>query len=468
MDLEAYSRMLLPSIVSALAFGHLTIADHVRDTPILIFGVISLCLAAAFLAFWHSAKDYRVFLGMGFYFLIVALQQFWRYFAGVEHDWFFSDLNNPFLVITAALALQIKDWRWTWLLWPIYLFNLIFGWLPSMAFSRGWSLFVAQAAIAIFIVQAVRQNDSQLRLVAAGFALVVFDRCTVFETFRKVTSIPRFVEIGGWRWYLTTPIVVLMGIITLVVYVRDLVQDRKDKQRLAAEIEAARAVQQVLIPDQVHDVPGFHIESAYKPAGELGGDFFQIIPNSLGSTLVVLGDVSGKGLKAAMTVSLTVGMLRVLAGRISGPASLLAELNHRLQGRLQGGFVTCLVLRLDAGGRCVVSSAGHPAPFLNHFEIELPGSLPLGLISSAAYSETWVQLRPGDRFVLYTDGLVEARNYQGELFSFGRLQALLASGVDANQATEAAQKFGQDDDITVLTFTCDTCPGNSANNHESV
>jgi hypothetical protein len=455
MVLEVHSHMPLSSIVSAVAFGHLTIADHVRDTPIMIFGVIALCLAAAFLAFWQSAKDYRVFLAIGLYFSMIALQQFWRYFVGTEDDWFFGDLNSPFLVITAALALQIKDWRWTWLLWPVYLFNLIFGWSPSMAFSREWSLFVAQVAITIFIVQAVRRNDSQLRVVAAGFALVVLDRCTVFETFRKVTSIPRFVEIGGWRWYLTTPIVVLMGIVTLVVYVRHLIQDRKDKQRMAAEIEAARAVQQVLIPDQVHEVPGFQIESAYKPAGELGGDFFQIIPNTPGSTLVVLGDVSGKGLKAAMTVSLTVGMVRALASRISAPARLLAELNQRLQGRLQGGFVTCLVLRLDAGGGCVISSAGHPAPFLNHFEIQLPGSLPLGLISSAAYSEAWVQLRGGDRFVLYTDGLVEARNYLGELFSFDRLQALLASGANANQATEAAQKFGQDDDITVLTFTRD-------------
>jgi phosphoserine phosphatase RsbU/P len=226
--------------------------------------------------------------------------------------------------------------------------------------------------------------------------------------------------------------------------------------RLAAELEAARAMQQILIPEPIDEVPGFRVESTYKPAGEVGGDFFQIIPSPGNhSTLVVLGDVSGKGLKAAMTVSLTVGMIRALANTISKPAELLTELNQRLHGRLQGGFVTCMVMRLDAGGNCLISSAGHPAPFLNHREIELAGSLPLALATTAIYCETSIQLRPGDRFVLYTDGLVEARNRAGELFSFDRLQALLATGADAGQATEAALRFGQDDDITVLAFTRD-------------
>jgi Stage II sporulation protein E (SpoIIE) len=305
--------MHVTDLIGALGIEQLTTADHVRDTPILIFGVFALCLSAAFLALWRAAPDYRVFLSMGLYFVVLSTQQFWRYFAGTDHDWVLGDLSNPFLVITDALALQVKNWRWTWLLWPVYLFNLIAGWTPSMDFSHEWSLFVAQIAIVIFIAQTVRKKDSRLQLIAAGFVLVVFVRCTVFDHFCAVTSIPHSILIRGWRWYLTTPIMVLMGIVTLVVYVGDLIQDRKDKERLAAELEAARAVQQVLIPDQTLEVPGFRVESAYKPAGEVGGDFFQIIPSQNGSTLVVLGDVSGKGLKAAMTVSLTVGMIRAFA-----------------------------------------------------------------------------------------------------------------------------------------------------------
>jgi serine phosphatase RsbU (regulator of sigma subunit) len=188
----------------------------------------------------------------------------------------------------------------------------------------------------------------------------------------------------------------------------------------------------------------------------VGGDFFQIIPldgEYAGSTLILLGDVSGKGLKAAMTVSLIVGAARTLARFAPRPAVLLAELNYRLHGRLQGGFTTCLAMRLEADGHCTVASAGHPAPFLNKHELELPGALPLGLMADASYEEREFEMGEGDHFALYTDGLLEARSASGEIFSFARLDALFATQPDAARATEAAVDFGQDDDITVLTLT---------------
>jgi serine phosphatase RsbU (regulator of sigma subunit) len=120
---------------------------------------------------------------------------------------------------------------------------------------------------------------------------------------------------------------------------------------------------------------------------------------------------------------------------------------------MQGGFTTCLALRLGPDGHCTVASAGHPAPFLNDRELDLPGALPLGLTAEASYHETAFDLREGDRFSLYTDGLLEARSASGELFSFARVDALFATRPDAAQATEAAVSFGQDDDITVLTLT---------------
>jgi serine phosphatase RsbU (regulator of sigma subunit) len=119
---------------------------------------------------------------------------------------------------------------------------------------------------------------------------------------------------------------------------------------------------------------------------------------------------------------------------------------------MQEGFVTCIALRLDPNGICILSSAGHPAPYANGRELNMPGSLPLGLIPNSSYEETQFWLRVGDRFEIYTDGLLEARNPSGELYGFDRLQALFNSGVDAAGATEAAVEFGQDDDITVLTL----------------
>jgi len=247
----------------------------------------------------------------------------------------------------------------------------------------------------------------------------------------------------------------LLFAIVYAVY-RYMQETMRRQGKLEQEFKSARELQQVLIPDTLPEVPGYAVTSAYRPAQEVGGDFFQIIPldgQYRGCTLVLLGDVSGKGLKAAMTVSLIVGAVRTLAKFAPRPAELLAELNQRLWGRMQGGFTTCMAMILAPNGHCVVASAGHPAPFLNDRELDLPGALPLGLTADAQYTELAFDLGEGDHFSLYTDGLLEARSPSGELFSFARVDALFATRPDAARATEAAVDFGQDDDITVLTLT---------------
>lgn len=247
----------------------------------------------------------------------------------------------------------------------------------------------------------------------------------------------------------------LLLAIIYAVY-RYLQESSRRQSTLEEEFKSARELQQVLIPENLPALPGFAMTSAYKPAQEVGGDFFQIIPldgEFAGSTLILLGDVSGKGLRAAMTVSLIVGAVRTLARFAPSPAEVLAELNQRLFGRLQGGFATCLALRVSADGSCVMASAGHPAPFLNKQEVKLPGALPLGIMPEASYEEMTIALREGDHFALYTDGLLEARSANGEIFSFERLDALFATHPDAAKASATAVDFGQDDDITVLTLT---------------
>lgn len=247
----------------------------------------------------------------------------------------------------------------------------------------------------------------------------------------------------------------LLLAIIYAVY-RFMVDSTQRQGDLEQEFRSARELQQVLIPDNLPTLPGFAFTSAYRPAQEVGGDFFQVIPlegEYEGSTLILLGDVSGKGLRAAMTVALIVGAARTLARFAPDPAEILAELNLRLFGRLQGGFATCLVLRLSPEGRCVIATAGHPAPFMNKQEIDLPGALPLGIVPAACYQETAIEFREGDHFALYTDGLLEARSPSGEVYSFERLNALFATRPDAAKAADAAVDFGQDDDITVLTLT---------------
>jgi Stage II sporulation protein E (SpoIIE) len=232
--------------------------------------------------------------------------------------------------------------------------------------------------------------------------------------------------------------------------------NQRRQTNLEREFQNARELQQILVPETLPAISGFTLTSAYRPAQEVGGDFFQIIPlegAQQGSTLIALGDVSGKGLQAAMTVSLIVGAVRTLAKFSPQPAQMLAEINQRLHGRLRGGFATCITVLLNPDGSCVVSSAGHPAPFLNQREVELPGALPLGLDLAASYQQVDIQLHEGDHFSLYTDGLLEARNASGELYGFERLEVLFGTRPSASQASQEAVAFGQEDDVTVLTLT---------------
>jgi serine phosphatase RsbU (regulator of sigma subunit) len=182
----------------------------------------------------------------------------------------------------------------------------------------------------------------------------------------------------------------------------------------------------------------------------VGGDFFQVIPLKSGHTLVIVGDVSGKGLTSAMIVSMLVGMLCTVTGFTEEPAEILGELNRRLCGRTHGGFVTCATMRLEADGRMTLANAGHLPPYLNGMEIPYAGSLPLGVSSDSAYEQSSFVLGGGDRLFLLTDGIVEAQNQEGELLGFPRVESMLREGATAHALAETAQKLGQADDITVL------------------
>jgi hypothetical protein len=225
-----------------------------------------------------------------------------------------------------------------------------------------------------------------------------------------------------------------------------------EKAALDGEMAAAREVQRLMVPEILPSVRGYTIESVYRPAAEVGGDFFQVIRLKSGRTLLVIGDVSGKGLSAAMIVSTIVGMLWVVSAFTEEPAEILSELNRRLYGRTHDGFATCLIVRLEADGRLILANAGHPPPFLNGTEFSTTGSMPLGLVESSTYTQTVLEMRTGDRTVLLTDGIPEARNKQGVLLGFSRVESLLHEGADVSGVAEAAQSFGQNDDLTVISI----------------
>jgi serine phosphatase RsbU (regulator of sigma subunit) len=154
-----------------------------------------------------------------------------------------------------------------------------------------------------------------------------------------------------------------------------------------------------------------------------------------------------------MTVSLIVGTLRTLADYTQQPAEILRGLNRRLIGRTDGGFVTCLVLHIAANGETTVANAGHLPPFREGKEMPVSGSLPLGVSAHSSYEEFTFRLHENETLTLYTDGIVEARNSRRELFGFERLSELLASHPDVGKIVDAAEAFGQEDDITAVSIT---------------
>jgi hypothetical protein len=233
--------------------------------------------------------------------------------------------------------------------------------------------------------------------------------------------------------------------IIIIIFVRFL-RIHHEQERASGELAAARSVQELMIPHEKVETPGYEVQSVYTPATEVGGDFFHVQSTPEGGLLVVLGDVAGHGLQAAMNVSMLMGVLRFTQEK--SPARILESLNRVLQG--SESFTTCQAVMFGAEGEVVISNAGHLPPYLNTQEVRLPGGLPLGVLTDVTYDEVRLYLHPGDRLLMMSDGVVEARHGSGELFGFDRVHNL--SNQSAFYIADAAKAFGQEDDITVLTI----------------
>ncbi len=251
---------------------------------------------------------------------------------------------------------------------------------------------------------------------------------------------------------MSTISLILSLVIITVLLLRRFLYGQREREQWKLEIEQARQVQQVLIPsaEALPTVAGLAIETEYRPARQVGGDFFQIIPDkSDGIVLIVVGDVTGKGLQAGMLVALIVGAIRNQTETSFEPLKMLESLNRRLIGRGHA-HATCLALRIAADGAATLANAGHLPPYRNGKELPMEGALPLGMVESAEFSVMHFQLAPDDSLMLLSDGIAEAQNEHGQLFGFERIHELLQKPVTASQVAAVAQKFGQQDDISVL------------------
>ncbi|HEY1803161.1 MAG TPA: SpoIIE family protein phosphatase [Terracidiphilus sp.] len=377
-----------------------------------------------------------------------------------------------FFMFLAALLKQ----RRTSLFW-IALASALVANLPTLAYSLnfiGDPTWVGTTALAnlpfdvcilTLLIFAARRGNLDARLllgpVALSYCVNILSLILITLYLAGVTSFApytRLMQLFNWPFPASAQNIAdfLMQISILAILVLRFARTRRDEERHAAELEAARAVQQVLVPENIPAIPGFKIQNVYKPAAEVGGDFSQIIPLADGGLLLAIGDVSGKGVPAAMTVSLLVGTLRTLAHYTQSPREILAAMNQRMIGRTSGGFTTCLVVRLGPDGKIIAANAGHLAPYCAGAEQGIESGLPLGLASHSTYPETAATLGINQQLTLLTDGVVEARGKSGELFGFERTLAI--STRPAEVIALAAQDFGQSDDISVISVTRTPAP----------
>ncbi len=236
-----------------------------------------------------------------------------------------------------------------------------------------------------------------------------------------------------------------------------------ERQRIEQELRVARLIQQTLLPKEVPNLAGYEVDAYYQPARAVGGDFYDFIPYPDGRLGFVIGDVTDKGVPAALVMATTRSLLRAAAERFQSPSAILERTNELLVEDIPPKmFVTCLYALLDPEtGRLQFANAGHDVPYLRTgvgvVELRARG-MPLGLLRGMKYEEREATLRPGECLLLYSDGLVEAHSPTREMLGFPRLQALMAAETDDNLVTYLLSRleaftgpeWEQEDDVTMV------------------
>jgi predicted ester cyclase len=243
-------------------------------------------------------------------------------------------------------------------------------------------------------------------------------------------------------------------------------QEISERERVEQELLVARRIQHASLPKEVPQLEGWQITPFYQPAREVGGDFYDFHLLSEGRLGVVVGDATGKGVPAALVMSTTCGMLRLAAQNYASPGEILQRVNEALFPNIPSNmFVTCFYAILDPeSGSLSYANAGHDLPYLHRNaeaeELRARG-MPLGLMPGMSYEQKETILHTGEAALLYSDGLVEAHDPEGEMFGFPRLWALIAEHGDegslVNSLLEELYAFvgegwEQEDDITLLTL----------------
>ena len=248
--------------------------------------------------------------------------------------------------------------------------------------------------------------------------------------------------------------------------VREQQAEAATRQRFEQELEVARLIQQHFLPRELPDLPGWQVAAYYQPAREVGGDFYDVIELPDGRVGFVVGDVTDKGMPAALVMSATRSVLRATAQRLIEPGIVLEGVNEHLCPDMpEKMFVTCLYGVLDpASGHLRFANAGHDLPKVKTADgiVELRArGMPLGLMPGMAYEERQTTLQPGDSVLLHSDGVIEAHDADRGMFGVPRLEQTVAAGAGGQAlidrvlgalAAFTGADVEQEDDITMVTL----------------
>ena len=257
-----------------------------------------------------------------------------------------------------------------------------------------------------------------------------------------------------------------MGTIGATLRKQRLEQEIRERERVEQELRVARSIQQASLPEQVPQLEGWQITPFYRPAREVGGDFYDFLELEDGRLGLVVGDATGKGVPAALVMASARSMLRAIAQALgsTSPGDVLGRVNDALFIDIPANmFVTCFYAILDPKtGSLSYANAGHDLPYLwrggEAEELRARG-MPLGLMPGMSYEEKEIELDSGEGVLFYSDGLVEAHDPEGEMFGFPRLRALIADHGEERALGDflleelysfVGEGWEQEDDITLL------------------
>jgi predicted ester cyclase len=243
-------------------------------------------------------------------------------------------------------------------------------------------------------------------------------------------------------------------------------QEMIERARMEQELLVAHRIQQASLPKEVPELKGWEISPLYRPAREVGGDFYDFHLLSEGRVGLAVGDATGKGVPAALVMSTTCGMLRLAAQSSCSPREMLERVNETLFPYIPTNmFVTCFYAILDPkSGSLTYANAGHDLPYLcrnGEAEELMARGMPLGLMPGMSYEEKGIVLQAGEAALLYSDGLVEAHGPEGDMFGFPRLRVRVAEHGGERSLGEflmeelysfVGEGWEQEDDITLLTL----------------